>query len=61
MFQARLAGLHQCIGFNPQKTKKGLGFRIFEERTKELNGILNIKSEQGKGTTIEVIFEKTKP
>lgn len=48
------------IGFNPQKTKKGLGFRIFEERTKELNGILNIKSEQGKGTTIEVIFEKTK-
>lgn len=48
------------IGFNPQKVKRGLGFRIFEERTKELNGILNIKSEQGKGTTIEVIFEKTK-
>jgi signal transduction histidine kinase len=48
------------IGFNPQKAKRGLGFRIFEERTKELNGILNIKSEQGKGTTIEVIFEKTK-
>lgn len=48
------------IGFNPQKAKRGLGFRIFEERTKELNGILNIKSELGKGTTIEVTFEKTK-
>lgn len=48
------------IGFNPQKAKRGLGFRIFEERTKELNGVLNIRSEQGKGTTIEVIFEKTK-
>lgn len=48
------------IGFNPQKAKRGLGFRIFEERTKELNGILNIKSEQEKGTTIEVAFEKAK-
>src|SRR5690606_27191906 len=46
------------IGFNPQKTKKGLGFKIFEERANELKGILSIKSEQGKGTTIELSFEK---
>src|SRR5690606_5671410 len=45
------------IGFNPQKAKRGLGFRIFEERTKELNGVLNIRSEQGKGTIIKVAFE----
>ncbi|HXJ99682.1 MAG TPA: ATP-binding protein [Gelidibacter sp.] len=45
-------------GFNLQKIKNGLGFRIFEERTTELNGVLKIKSEIGKGTTIEVVFKK---
>lgn len=45
-------------GFNPQKIRKGLGFKIFEERTHELNGILKIKSEIEKGTTIEVVFKK---
>lgn len=44
------------IGFNSQKTKKGLGFRIFEERTEELQGKLSIKSELRKGTTIEISF-----
>lgn len=48
------------IGFNTLKNKKGLGFKIFEERTNELKGTLNIKSEQGKGTTIEVIFKRSK-
>ena len=46
------------IGFNIQKVKKGLGFRIYEERTSELNGVLKIKSEIKKGTTIEVVFKK---
>src|SRR5690606_9034230 len=44
------------VGFDLQKSKKGLGFKIFEERVKELGGTLKIKSEQGKGTTVEVIL-----
>lgn len=45
-------------GFNLQKIRKGLGFKIFEKRTHELNGILKIKSEIKKETTIEVVFKK---
>lgn len=45
-------------GFNLQKIRKGLGFKIFEERTHELNGLLKIKSEIEKGTTVEVVFKK---
>lgn len=45
-------------GFNLQKIRKGLGFKIFQERTHELNGILKIKSEIEKGTTVEVVFKK---
>lgn len=48
------------IGFDLQKTKRGLGFKIFEERANELNGELSIKSEKGKGTTIEVVYKKKK-
>src|SRR5690554_6949127 len=48
------------IGFGLQKTKRGLGFKIFEERANELNGELSIKSEKGKGTTIEVVYKKKK-
>lgn len=44
------------VGFDLQKNKKGLGFKIFEERVNELGGALKIKSEQGKGTTIEVVL-----
>lgn len=48
------------VGFDLQKTKRGLGFKIFEERANELNGELSIKSEKGKGTTIEVVYKKKK-
>ena len=44
------------IGFDLHKNKKGLGFKIFEERVDELGGTLKIKSEQGKGTTVEVVL-----
>src|SRR5690554_5525215 len=46
------------VGFNTQKVKKGLGFKTFEERKNELKGKLSIKSEEGKGTTVEVVFKK---
>ncbi len=45
------------IGFDRHKNKKGLGFKTFEERVGELNGSLKIKSEQEKGTTVEVTLK----
>lgn len=47
------------IGFNPKKKKKGLGFKIFEERAKELKGVLIIKSEKRMGTIVEVSFPRS--
>lgn len=44
------------VGFNVQKAKSGLGFKTLQERSQEINGKLTIKSEAGKGTTIEVII-----
>jgi signal transduction histidine kinase len=44
------------IGFNPEKTKQGIGLKNIKERTKSINGILKITSDQEKGTTIEIIF-----
>jgi signal transduction histidine kinase len=44
------------IGFNPEKAKQGIGLRNIKERTKALNGIVNIISSPEKGTTIEVVF-----
>ena len=44
------------IGFNPEKTKQGIGLKNIKERTKSLNGELKITSSREKGTTIEIIF-----
>lgn len=44
------------IGFQPKKTKQGIGLKNIKERTKALNGVLKITSSEAKGTTIEVVF-----
>jgi signal transduction histidine kinase len=44
------------IGFNPEKAKQGIGLKNIKERTKSINGILKITSDEEKGTTIEIIF-----
>lgn len=44
------------IGFNPEKSKPGIGLKNIKERTKVLNGDLKITSAIGKGTTIEIVF-----
>lgn len=44
------------IGFNPEKVKYGIGLKNIKERTKMLNGELEITSSSEKGTTIEVVF-----
>jgi signal transduction histidine kinase len=44
------------IGFNPEKAKQGIGLKNIKERTKSINGILKISSDEEKGTTLEIIF-----
>lgn len=44
------------IGFNVEKSKKGIGIKNIEERTKALGGSLKISSKINEGTTIEVVF-----
>lgn len=46
------------IGFNPEKAKQGIGLKNIKERTKALNGELKITSNEEKGTTIEILFER---
>tara|TARA_R110002049_G_scaffold305738_1_gene503147 strand:- start:18158 stop:20179 length:2022 start_codon:yes stop_codon:yes gene_type:complete len=40
------------VGFDVDKAKKGIGIKNIHSRINEIEGILNIKSEKGKGTTI---------
>lgn len=42
------------IGFNANVKKKGIGLQNMLSRTKECNGLFEIKSEKAKGTTITV-------
>lgn len=44
------------VGFNPEKSKLGIGLKNIKERTKALNGVMNIIAAVGKGTTIEIVF-----
>lgn len=44
------------IGFEPEKAKGGIGLRNLRKRTDSLKGILNITSQPGKGSSIEVVF-----
>ena len=39
-------------GFDPATTKRGVGLRSMEERVQALGGTLEIRSEQGAGTTV---------
>ena len=40
------------VGFNPAQRAGGLGLRGIEERVRDLNGVLSIKSAAGAGTTL---------
>lgn len=42
------------IGFNAKVKKKGIGLQNMLSRTKECNGLFDIRSEKGKGTIITV-------
>ncbi|OBX25009.1 hypothetical protein A9996_12495 [Gelidibacter algens] len=42
------------IGFDPNKSKKGIGLKNIKSRVKELNGTVAFHSEPDQGTTIEV-------
>lgn len=44
------------IGFDPEKAKGGIGLRNLRKRADALKGILNISSQPGKGSSIEVVF-----
>ncbi|MDV6168218.1 sensor histidine kinase [Flavobacterium sp. DG1-102-2] len=43
-------------GFDPEKAKGGIGLKNLKKRTEALNGILQITSKPGEGTTIAVQF-----
>ncbi|WP_367773020.1 ATP-binding protein [Flavobacterium sp. WC2421] len=43
------------IGFNARVKKKGIGMQNMLSRTKECNGIFNVKSKKGEGVIITVI------
>lgn len=43
-------------GFVVRSTKKGIGLQNMISRTHEINGIFDIKSKKGKGTTVVVTF-----
>lgn len=44
------------IGFNPEKTKKGIGLKNMEERAKAMKGTIKITSKPTEGTKIEIVF-----
>lgn len=44
------------IGFNTKKTKKGIGLKNIQERTRAINGTIKIKSKINEETTIEIVF-----
>lgn len=44
------------VGFEPRKTKPGIGLRNMEDRVKALNGVFKITSGEGNGVVIEAIM-----
>jgi len=44
------------VGFQPGKNSAGSGLRNMRERAAKLGGTLTVKSEAGKGTTLQVSF-----
>jgi signal transduction histidine kinase len=44
------------VGFDPEKAKGGIGLKNLRKRADALNGTLEIKSQPGKGATVEVVF-----
>lgn len=42
------------VGFNVNKAKRGIGIQNIQSRTNECNGIVDIKSNKGEGTTITI-------
>jgi signal transduction histidine kinase len=46
------------IGFNVDRAKKGIGVKNINARAKEMGGYVNIKSEIGSGTLIEISIPK---
>ena len=42
------------IGFDPNKSKKGIGLKNINARVKELNGTVAFRSKVNQGTTIKV-------
>jgi two-component system, NarL family, sensor kinase len=44
------------VGFDVEKAKKGIGIKNMNARVNEIDGILHIKSEKDKGTTIIIII-----
>ena len=43
-------------GFDPERTRGGLGLSNIRERVPRLNGHLKVTSAPGRGTTIEAIL-----
>jgi signal transduction histidine kinase len=50
----RLSIRDSGIGFDPARTKTGLGLVSMEERVRLVNGHISVASQPGKGTTITV-------
>jgi signal transduction histidine kinase len=48
--------IDQGIGFDPKKNKDGIGLKNIKDRTKKLEGTLEIHTSPGNGTIIEVVF-----
>ncbi len=42
------------VGFDTNKMKSGIGLKNINSRIKEINGVLNIRSEKNVGTTLEI-------
>lgn len=42
------------VGFDPRKTKPGIGLRNIDERVRAMGGTFNLTANEGKGTTIEI-------
>ena len=55
--QIRILIQDDGIGFNSKSKKNGIGYRNMISRIKHLEGTIDITSEIGKGTTIEILVD----
>ena len=51
----RLQVIDDGVGFAPDEVRRGFGLRSMRERVEALGGELVIRSEEGKGTTVEAL------